>query len=426
MLNHRESSKQFKVLLLTRATAAQTRGGPGLTVQLLLKTHQRSKQNAFTLSAVFCDRVISSCEKVASKRATSGQTSLLLTIRNAIGKHIPRSFHAATYFISSTIKFLFHLERAIMSKQSACVLFHAHDFVAAYAGIKLYRHRFPLVLTIHDKGGWVREALNWFPVYHDTFIEKLLRHIEVAAVRQADVMVFTSQGSRVLFEGEHPGLLQSKHVRVVYPGIDTEELELVSNDEKLLTEYEISQSTTVLLCIGALIRDKGIDTLIEAIALLPEETRSRLNCFVVGRGHLRNELKDLIIARGLENKVKLLGFLSRQELLQLMRSSTAFVLPSRVAVFDYALLEAGVVGLPIVTTSVGGNLEMFDEDSALLVPPEDPQMLAAAIARLLSDEALRQHLSQNACHRLRSRFSLEAMFNAYAAIYEEMEISYYE
>ena len=426
MLNHRESSKQFKVLLLTRATTAQTQGGPGLTVQLLLKTHQRSKQNAFTLSAVFCDRVISSCEKVAPKRATSGQTSLLLTIRNAIEKHIPRSFHAATYFISSTIKFLFHLERAIMSKHSARVLFHAHDFVTAYAGIKRYRHRFPLVLTIHDKGGWVREALNWFPVYHGTFIEKLLRHIEVAAVRQADVMVFTSHGSQALFEGEHPGLLQSKDVRVVYTGIDTEELEFVSNDEKLLIKYEISQGTTVLLCIGALIRDKGIDTLIEAIALLPEELRSRLICLVVGKGHLGDKLKDLILERGLENRIKLLGFLSRQELLQLMRSATIFVLPSRVAVFDYALLEAGGVGLPIITTTVGGNLEMFDEDSALLVTPDDPQAQAAAIARLLSDEALRQRLGQNAYHRIRSRFSLEAMFNAYAAIYEEMAELYRE
>ncbi|MEK7281337.1 MAG: glycosyltransferase family 4 protein, partial [Chloroflexota bacterium] len=269
-------------------------------------------------------------------------------------------------------------------------------------------------------GGGVREALLQNPIYRGTFIEKVMRHIEASAVQRANVVVFTSHGSLALFEGEHPGLLLSKDVRVVYTGIDTEELDSVPENNEVLPKYDVGQSTADVLCVGTLVKDKGVDTLIEAISLLPEDQRSRPSCLVVGRGPLKEELSSLIENKGLQDRVRLLGFLSRQEFLQLMRSATIFVLPSRVSVFDYILLEAGALGLPIITTAVGGNLEMFDQDSALLVPPDDPQALASAIARLLSDEALRQRLGQNAYHRIRSRFSLEAMFNAYAAIYQEI------
>jgi len=255
-------------------------------------------------------------------------------------------------------------------------------------------------------------------------VEKLWRHVETTVVKCADVVTFPSKGGQALFENEYPGLLQDKDVRVVYTGVDTAELDSVTGDANLLTKYGIGQDTPVVLCIGALIKDKGIDTLVEAIALLPEDIRSRLSCLVVGRGHLEGELQSLIAEKGLEDKVRLLGFLPRQELLQLMKLATIFALPARVSVFDRAIQEAATMGLPIVTSAVGGNLEMFDEDSALLVPPEEPQALAAAITRVLTDGELRKKLSESVYHRVRSKFSLESMFNSYLALYEEMAKRY--
>jgi len=317
------------------------------------------------------------------------------------------------------------MERAVRKVgRSHHIIFHSHDVISAYLCRLRYRKKYPLVFTMHSKGGAVREAVLQYPIFRGTFVERLWRHMERTVVRSADIVTFPSKGAAALFENEYQGMFQDKDVRVAYTGVDTAELDSVTGDSSVLAKYGIGPEASVILCIGALIKDKGIDTLIEAIALLPEDIRSRLSCLVVGRGHLEGELQSLIAEKGLQDKVKLLGFLARQELLQLMKSATAFVLPSRVTVFDYVLLEVGAMGLPIVTTAVGGNLEMFDEDSALLVPPDEPQALAAAITRVLTDGELRKKLSENVHHRVRSKFSLESMLNSYSAIYEEVASCY--
>jgi glycosyltransferase involved in cell wall biosynthesis len=297
------------------------------------------------------------------------------------------------------------------------IVFHIHDL--AYLPSRRYHQRYPLIFTVHGLGGYIGWPMQQFPVFKGTFVEKLWRHIETTVVKCADIITFPSKGALALFENEYPGLLQNKDVRVIYHGVDTAELDSVPGDANLLAKYGIGQENLVVLCVGALREDKGVDTLVEAIASLPEDVRSRLFCLIVGRGHLEGELQSRIAEKGLQDKVKLLGFLPRQELLQLMKSATVFVLPSRVSIFDYVLLEAGAIGLPIVTGAVGGNLEMFDEDSALLVPPEEPQALAAAISRVLTDGELRKQLSESVYHRVRSKFSLESMFNSYLALYEE-------
>jgi len=314
------------------------------------------------------------------------------------------------------------MEQAVRNtSRSHHIIFHSHDLISAYLCRLRYRQKYPLIFTIHGKGGYVREPMLQYPTFRGTFIERALRAMEARTIKQADIIAFPSSGARTLFEAEYPGLLQGKDVRIVYSGVDTAELDSVPSDSSVLAKYGIGQENLVVLCISYLVKDKGIDTLVEAIALLPDDIRSRLSCFIVGRGHLEGELQSLIAEKGLQDKVKLLGFLPRRELLQLMKSATIFVLPSRVSVFDYGLLEVGAIGPPIVTTAVGGNLEMFDVDSALLVPPDEPQALAAAITRVLTDGELRKQLSESVYHRVRSKFSLESMFNAYSAIYGEFD-----
>ena len=195
-------------------------------------------------------------------------------------------------------------------------------------------------------------------------------------------------------EREYGGLLDHRDVRVVYNGIDTGDLDSVCPQPESRARHGIVAGTFTLLCVAHLVREKGVDVLLRSLRLLPAELYANMQCLVAGGGHLREEMQSIIVNLGMQDRVKLLGLLPRNEVLQLMRSATIFVLPSRVSVFDYALLEAGALGLPIITTAVGGNLEMFDPDSALLVPPDDPQALASAMARLLSDALLRQRLGQ--------------------------------
>lgn len=403
------ANRSMHVLLMTRGAVALSYAGPGLTVRRLLKTHGQNDAKAFAMSAVFGDKVANSYESLAP-----------VTGIDQSAKRPPGSLRFSLGFMLSVVRFIFNLTQSMKSIRSKPLILHSHDLVAAYLSSLRYRRRHPLLFTLHGKGGYVREPMLQYPVFRGTFIEKFLRHIEMTAIRRADTVVFTSRGSQALFEGEYPGLLQGKDVRVVYPGLEMQELDSAPVDRALLKKYEVKDGESVLLCVAALVKDKGVDTLIEAIGSLPDAVRSKLSCLVVGRGYLKEELQSLIVKRDLAASVKLLDFMPRDELLGLMKAADLFVLPSRVSVFDQVLLEVGAVGLPVITTAVGGNLEMFDESSAILIPPNDPQALATAILRMLTNDGLRQRLAENARQRIRSRFSPESEFSSYAAIYEEV------
>ena len=400
------------VMLMTRGPVALSYAGPGLTVQRLLKTHEESSETALSMSAVFGDRVFHSY----------GEFSRIVEAEAAgsAKKRSSGSWHFTVGLVLSTIRFMFNLKRARRKDKKSIVILHCHDLVSAYLSCRFYRPRYPLIFTLHGKGGYVREPLLQHPVFRSTFIEKFARHMETTAIKKADIVVFTSYGSQALFEDEYRGLLRDKDVRIIYPGVDRQELEGTPADHEILKRYGAGDGTSVILCVMALIKDKGIDTLIEAIGSLPEETRSRVTCLIVGRGHLKEEIQSMITGKGLAHTIRLLEFLPRQDLLDLLKTADFFVLPSRVAVFDQILLEVAAVGLPVITTSVGGNLEMFDESSALLIPPDNPPELVAAITRMLGDEPLRNRLARNALRTIRSRFSPESELDSYMAIYEEL------
>jgi glycosyltransferase involved in cell wall biosynthesis len=94
------------------------------------------------------------------------------------------------------------------------------------------------------------------------------------------------------------------------------------------------------------------------------------------------------------------------------------VLPSRSEGVPLALLEAMAAGRPVVATAVGGNPFALG-DAGLLVPPDAPKPLAAAIARVLDDPALAAALGARARARAEARFSERAMAAAYMALYDE-------
>jgi glycosyltransferase involved in cell wall biosynthesis len=99
------------------------------------------------------------------------------------------------------------------------------------------------------------------------------------------------------------------------------------------------------------------------------------------------------------------------------------VLPSWAESFPYSILEAMMVGLPIVATDVGGISEAVEEGATgRLVPPRDAPSLGRALAELLDDRKLATTLGQAAQDRARSRFSLSRMVADTLAVYLELGI----
>lgn len=164
---------------------------------------------------------------------------------------------------------------------------------------------------------------------------------------------------------------------------------------------------------GRFCRQKGVDLL---LAVLPSLRLRRpgLRVALMGDGDTRLCRR----ARRMPG-VTLLPAGDQAAVLELLRASRIFALPSRWEGLPYALLEAMQAGVPVVAAAVGGVGDVVTHGrDALLVPPDDPAALAAALEALLNDTALRARLAGAAMQRVRE-FSLDRMLRATRREYAE-------
>ena len=180
---------------------------------------------------------------------------------------------------------------------------------------------------------------------------------------------------------------------VVRNGID---LTAFSYDESPRTR----SGPPLVLTICRLVEKKGVDTAVRACAVLAERGVHH-QWEVIGDGPRRAELERLATELGVGDRVRFSGFEGPAEIRASLKAATAFALPCRVApngdhdVLPVAIVEALAAGVPVVTTPIGGIPEVaIHERSALIVPSEDPDALADAVARVLTDEPLRRRLIQ--------------------------------
>ncbi len=176
------------------------------------------------------------------------------------------------------------------------------------------------------------------------------------------------------------------------------------------------------LVIGAVGRMQAVKdplNLVDAFLRLRELCPTdwpRLRLVMLGGGPLLDAARERLAGAGVADQAWLPG--DRSDVAQLLPQFDIFALPSQAEGISNTLLEAMACGCAPVATDVGGNPELVEEGAnGLLVPAQDSAALAAALARLASDPALRQRLAEASLTRVRSQFSLDGMVAAYEALY---------
>ncbi len=145
-----------------------------------------------------------------------------------------------------------------------------------------------------------------------------------------------------------------------------------------------------LLFLGNLSARKGVPELLDALAS-PALAGVAVHLTLAGGGAAA--FRERVAALGLEPRVTFTGWLDAQAVAACLAAADALVLPSHDEGLPLVILEALGLGLPVVTTPVGAIPEVLREgETALLVPPGDATALAAALARLVGDEGLRERL----------------------------------
>lgn len=165
--------------------------------------------------------------------------------------------------------------------------------------------------------------------------------------------------------------------------------------------------------IGDMREIKGVDVLIEALALVAQ--RRKVTAALVGDGPDMQAYKSLVASRGLADSIQFRGRLPTQAALA---SGRILVMPSRSESFPYVILEAAAAAKPIIASAVGGIPEILPVQN--LVPAEEPLKLAARIAEALSAP---QQAAQSAValkERVALKFTATGMANAVTAFYETL------
>lgn len=163
---------------------------------------------------------------------------------------------------------------------------------------------------------------------------------------------------------------------------------------------------------------KGQIHLIEAMHTLVQSFPN-LRCLIVGTGSDGPHLEGAIKRWGLEGRVLLLGL--RRDVPEVLRALDIFISPAIEEAFGINILEAMLMGLPVVATAVGGVPEVvLDGITGLLVPPRDPVALAAAIERLLKDQLLAERMGHDGQRRARKHFSPERYLSTLESLWETL------
>lgn len=147
-----------------------------------------------------------------------------------------------------------------------------------------------------------------------------------------------------------------------------------------------------LISVGRLVSRKGFDHLVRAMKELPED----VGLWIVGDGPLAAELEELARSEGVEKRVSLLGYRTREQIHALLREADCYVLSSLHEGLGIVVQEAMEAGLPVVATDNGGQVDLIHPDrNGLLVPVADPSALAAAVSELSSDPERGRSMGRN-------------------------------
>ncbi len=171
----------------------------------------------------------------------------------------------------------------------------------------------------------------------------------------------------------------------------------------------------ILAFAGRIGRQKALEVALEAVAQV-----EGVSLLVAGDGPERAEMEERCRRLSLGDRVRFLGALPRQRVLELFRAADATVLSSTWENFPHAVVESLAVGTPVIATAVGGVAEVVEDGvNGLLVPPGDPQALARAIRRLYGEPGLRDRLAARARASV-AHHSAEAVYGRIEALLREV------
>jgi len=276
------------------------------------------------------------------------------------------------------------VDLAMAATASGTDLVHSHTWYANLGGhLAALLYGVPHVMTMHSLEPlrpWKAEQLGGGYA--------LSSWCEKVAAESADAIIAVSSGMRADVLAAYPAVTPERVV-VIRNGIDSAEY-APDPGTAVLDRYGVDPARPAVIFVGRITRQKGVPVLLRAAASLAAEAQLVLLAGQPDTPELAGEVTGLVtsLQQTRSGVIWIPEMLPKREVIQLLSHATVFVCPSLYEPLGIVNLEAMACGTAVVGSQVGGIPEVVvDGETGLLVPPDDPAALAAALNALLLDPA---------------------------------------
>ncbi len=289
------------------------------------------------------------------------------------------------------------LERAasVMNEEGSFHLVHSHDWLVAYSARAVkHGYRIPLVSTIH-----ATEYGRNYGLHND--MQRHISDVEWWLIYESWKVICCSQYMKG--ELQHVFHVPDDKVRIIPNGVNTAGF-LQKNSSYRREDYA-SPDEQIVLYVGRLVREKGVQGLIDAI---PHVLKYRPNTkFVIaGRGPYENTLRNQAAMMGISNRIYFTGYVNDDLRNNLYSWASVAVIPSLYEPFGIVALEAMAAQAPLVISDTGGLGEIVRHGlDGLKAYPGNSQSLADMILWLLNDRGLAENMKRQAYLKVQREYN---------------------
>ncbi len=296
----------------------------------------------------------------------------------------------------SKIKYLFAiplLKKTI--KDFKPNILHAH-YASSY-GILGYLSKFkPFILSV-----WGSD------IYHFPNKNLLNKFILGLVIKNSDKICSTSFAMKKIIEDEYKRF----DVELISFGIDLELFKPVDNKKNFTVGT-----------VKSIESHNGIDCLIDAAKLVIFNYKKDINFLIVGDGLLKKEMQQKAKDLDLHDRIKFVGFVQHPNVIKYFNDLSVFVAVSERESFGVSVLEAAACEIPSITSNIGGLPEVnINNETGIVINPNDPKKLAESIVKLFDNGTLRARLAKNARKRVALLYNWKNDLNSMIKLYEQFQ-----
>ena len=291
---------------------------------------------------------------------------------------------------------------------------HAHDWLTAYAAKTLKEsYNIPLVSTIHateaGRNGGIQTEMQRY--INDT--EWMLTYESSEVIVNSNFMKNDIQ--RIF------GLPFEK-IKVIPNGIDLKKFDGIKKDYEFRRRFA-GDNEKIILSLGRLVFEKGIQHLIYSMPKILSNYND-VKLVIVGKGGMINELKQITVNLGIQDKVYFTGYMAGDDVQKMYKVSDVAVFPSTYEPFGIVALEAMLGGTPTVVSDIGGLNEIVKHgETGLKSYAGNANSIADSVTQLLYDYDLSEKITKNAKLEVVQNFNWTKIAEDTRKLYEKAIIS---